>query len=817
MSAAASNSDVLFTIRASRDSLTDDLRSAERQIVDSAQRAAKAATTAASAQKPITLGLDTRATGDAVDREIGKILLKVREDAKKQKLQLDVEARLTGGAPGDLNKEQRDRFAATKDLVKNAAGGASEGSAGAVDTLGKIHHEIGKVAKAFVVVEEAVIAVDVGLTAINLISARVAGSYERQVEAAKAAEETIKSIPLVGDKILSIGKLINKYTIDLVTHESEYVEQIKKATAEQDKHIEAMTKRAQRQKDNIAAAQALVGSTGQEANPNESQAEATARKVADERAKLAEALKGEGLSKGGQLTETGKQVKSDAEKRINNELAAQDQSRQEAALQAVSQQTALELRAVGDVAGAERAEFVETLRQREVAAGKIGRMEQSAQQQTNAMALKNFDEIARRKRQQQDTDLAFEEEQNQRRINRVNEQTGGVPTPVAQPQPTDESGPVRPSEVPRPVIDGSINVPRRVVDEPRPPLTPDGSLTVPRVVRDQPRPVLAPDRALEVTRAVKDQPRPMLADDPAIEVQRSIKDAPRPVIGPQPELVVKRRVEDEPSPALPKQPDLVVKRRIEDQPAPRTAQDFLKAGAAMEKDDPNSDFAAKQASTRKQFNDRIAAEPDVNKATKIAQSRDLALAANTAEEKHRIEEARIASDARIREQDLRSRGDDYDADLQAFEAAADAKIRVAGSQADREIAIREKESGRAAMLAQRQRQSEDIGFEASEMKLRRTGKGAQADVAQIMRDAEKQVKEAGGDEERKQAIIARAEEQVRAVKPEIRQADVVSGSAAMRSNLFGGTPGQDKLTTIQNEALGVLKQIRDRSGAAVAT
>jgi hypothetical protein len=238
----ASN-EVTFDIRAQRAKLAEDLRAGEKDIVDSAKRTAMAATTAANAaakSDPFNLQFDRKTTGDNVSRAMGEILLKVREEARQQKIILDVQTRLSGGATGNLDAEEKARFAETKNTPLFGAAGADS-----VTRAASLYSTIRQTAHVFVAVEASVAAINVGMNTAHLVSAAINHDYEGQVKSAAEVADAIKQIPFVGNQILSIGATINKYTIELVTHEQEYAAATRAAAEEQDKHTTKLQKRNQ--------------------------------------------------------------------------------------------------------------------------------------------------------------------------------------------------------------------------------------------------------------------------------------------------------------------------------------------------------------------------------------------------------------------------------------------------------------------------------------------------------------------------------------------------------------------------------------------
>ena len=181
---------------------------------------------------------------------------------------------------------------------------------------------LSKIGRGLMVIEAASKGVEMAAGVTEMIVSRTNGGYKEQVSAAEKMRGVIADIPIIGTRILAVGEFINKYTIDLVTGEKAYVEQLRLATAEQDKQIQRMADRATRQKDAIKSARDIAQSVGTDVDPNRTPAQIAQAKIADERKRLAEALKGEGMTKNGKLTATGEEIKAEGEKRIRNEEIA---------------------------------------------------------------------------------------------------------------------------------------------------------------------------------------------------------------------------------------------------------------------------------------------------------------------------------------------------------------------------------------------------------------------------------------------------------------------------------------------------------------
>lgn len=634
--------DVTFAIRASRQQLGPDLRSAERDIAESARRATQQANTIAR-QNPFQLSIDSKTTGDNVSREIGRILQQVREEAKQKKLQIDIEARLV--PTQNLDKLETERFKQTANVP--AFGEAAEASKSFLGTTSELFHTIGKVARVFTIIEASIASAELGVAGTKLITAAIAGDYERQVKAAKGAEDAVKAIPFVGDRILSIGATINKYTIDLVTHESEYVEKIKKATIEEEKHTEVLIKRVGHQKDAIAAATSLVEGLGTKTDPGMSAEQAAAKRVADQRKALAEALQKEGLTSRGGLSETGKALQIQGNKQIQFDINTEYEARHTKELQLGSTIRESRLRIADEVNAAEVEALEEQNRQKLEAAQKIGAEATRQQREANDLAMAALEQRQARERDKAIRDLGFNASQAEAR---------GI--------------------------------------------------------------------------------GPMAA------------------------------------------------------------------------------FQASQAAARRPFDESLEFEKDAQKRIAISLSRDRTMAANQIVESRRVHDAVIDIQNDIHEKTLRAAGNTYQADVESFTNAMDQKIRAAATAEERITLIQQKEAGLRDMEAQRAKQREDLASQTHELFLRRHGFGNEADVNEILRSARDQMKAAEGDKATQEEIIANTEERIRGIKPDIREATVTSAASAFRSNIFGGSPNQDKLLAVQQKALDQLTIIANNAGVA---
>jgi hypothetical protein len=205
-----------------------------------------------------------------------------------------------------------------------AAGGAEavyNKMKGTASLTNQISAGMQKMGRVFVQLEVAVDSLNAGASAYKLTQAYISGGYKEQVKYANELRSNLEAFPIFGRPIVELGEKINAWTIGWVTGEQAYVEKLTEATAELEKQTALMAARAKAQKDAIQHAKEVAGSVGVDNDPNQSESERRTAKLAEERQKLAESLRAPGLTKNGQLTDTGREVQAEGLKRIANEEA----------------------------------------------------------------------------------------------------------------------------------------------------------------------------------------------------------------------------------------------------------------------------------------------------------------------------------------------------------------------------------------------------------------------------------------------------------------------------------------------------------------
>lgn len=207
-------------------------------------------------------------------------------------------------APPSAEAEARARFLQTRGSAA-AVADDDESGGGAVNAAARSLRQIGRVAN---IATAAIEGLDVAASGYELITASITGNYEDQVKAAKDAHDVVADIPIIGNKILKLGETINKYTIDQVTHEQEYVEKIKEATAEQERHTAVLTKHAkEKEKFNAEFSGFAEAVAGQGVAATSSEEEKAKAQIDAMRKRLADYLaRPEAKDKAGNLTEAAK-------------------------------------------------------------------------------------------------------------------------------------------------------------------------------------------------------------------------------------------------------------------------------------------------------------------------------------------------------------------------------------------------------------------------------------------------------------------------------------------------------------------------------
>jgi hypothetical protein len=281
---------IIYDVRVDLTKLKQDLAQQEKLVAESAARANRATQAAG---------------GDSVRSRVSDIDAQIQAMRRQVDSRLSPQARFRPTPFGDeFAVESRNRFRAT-------AGGdaAAEGEGvGAFGQVAKIGSSLRTVGRAATGVLAAVEAINVAMKVGELIGATIEGSYNRQKKAADAVRDSINEIPIIGHHIIQLGEMINKLTIDKFTHESEYVEKLKKATEEQEKQIKHMEARAKMQEDfNQKFGSFTKGLVGEARGVGGTEDERTQAAIDEKKKELAKIVNEPGAKdEHGKLTETAK-------------------------------------------------------------------------------------------------------------------------------------------------------------------------------------------------------------------------------------------------------------------------------------------------------------------------------------------------------------------------------------------------------------------------------------------------------------------------------------------------------------------------------
>jgi hypothetical protein len=371
---APNEDELVFQIRAPADELKADLAKGVAEVEKAAREMAAVETKIPLTVDTSRLTAETAAAKKAAQTEI-KVPTTV--DAAKLKSQVAVTRQLAQAeadkqpirVPLNADSEARRRFQQTRG--QGAAPVDDDEGPGAFTAASRGLRQIGRVAT---VATAAIEALDVAGAGYELITANISGNYEDQVKSAKEAHDVIGDIPIIGGKIVKLGETINRYTIEQVTHEQEYVEKIKAATVEQDKHTASLARHAAAKEkfnaelagfaDTTSAAGFSVSATDEE--KAKQQIDALKKRLADYIARP------EAKNKFGQLTEQAKSEVARIQQGIRQIEFAKATKDERDTRASEAEAAALRAEAAGKKELAETLRFEEERKKAEEAAAKRG-------------------------------------------------------------------------------------------------------------------------------------------------------------------------------------------------------------------------------------------------------------------------------------------------------------------------------------------------------------------------------------------------------------------------------------------------------------
>lgn len=174
------------------------------------------------AQKPV-LGPEIRPRFDVdtqlARKEAARIIREMRDEAARHTIQVRAEAIVESARARVFGENQEEKDEEKSELPGDVLGATGERRselsgrgviAGSIRGVEKFTTGLRVAAKAAAAVTVAVEATNVAFALGSVINAHISGTLEDQVAAAKKLESAMKSIPLVGEKIVSIGAAINE-------------------------------------------------------------------------------------------------------------------------------------------------------------------------------------------------------------------------------------------------------------------------------------------------------------------------------------------------------------------------------------------------------------------------------------------------------------------------------------------------------------------------------------------------------------------------------------------------------------------------------
>jgi hypothetical protein len=176
-------------------------------------------------------------------------------------------------------------------------------------------------------------------------------------------------------------------------------------------------------------------------------------------------------------------------------------------------------------------------------------------------------------------------------------------------------------------------------------------------------------------------------------------------------------------------------------------------------------------------------------------------------EAKRVFEETAAIESDIRQSALRAAGNDYQADVEAFEAAAAAKVRAAQTAEEAIAEQRLINQERAERDAAREQMRDDVRFDARQMALGREGKGEQADREAVLRGAKEELEAAKGDPAMQQAIADRTKEELLSIQNRRAPTQVMGATEAFHTDLRGETPLAKELNELNRKQLDALLKL----------
>lgn len=310
-----------------------------------------------------------------LEREVDAAVRRVEGRFKNAQTQFGVRSE---AATFNMANEARQRFAAT-------GGGAAGGSAGGGGFLGST--EI--LSKGLLAATAATKGLEVGMSAVDLIAASISGEYEDQVAAVSAMRNTIAEIPVFGKAIVEFGEAFNKHIIARATGEKAYLEMMERERLVQEQVIKAQERQVELAKKFREASETLVKDSKFDQRTQTQKEDDELNALIKRRDKLMQDPRARGAD--GKMNPGTAADLAQIDAAIGKRGAEIEKDRYERALAHDTELQSHRLRAEGKIAEAERMEYVQTLRQRELAAEKIGAAEVENVRRVNEAAIDAFD------------------------------------------------------------------------------------------------------------------------------------------------------------------------------------------------------------------------------------------------------------------------------------------------------------------------------------------------------------------------------------------------------------------------------------------
>jgi hypothetical protein len=381
-----SGNDITYDVRANLDRFAADLRRHEQMATTSAervrQRIARSSGGGSVGVSTLARQYEVAARSDE-DRMVRQATARAVRQQQSIRRQAQVSRIME---PPDRNGIVGTDFMAGGGGGGGVSGGGGRGTGGGIGRAAAgLTQSIARIAKVAVVAEAAMETASIAWTGLEAAGAALTGDMDKGGDLWQKVADKAKEMPLLGVFVRSAENLLGA-----VTGITADIERIERETAEVEAKTKKMAQKAARQEAAIREAEGFVGGLEGQAAGTRTEERQFAERIAQARAELAKKLEGEGMTKDGKLTDTGREIQERGQRAINEILLAESNRADFERRQESGRARAAELRGRGDVGGAEEVEFDMEIERSERAAAERGAAALEAEKAISAELRRQF-------------------------------------------------------------------------------------------------------------------------------------------------------------------------------------------------------------------------------------------------------------------------------------------------------------------------------------------------------------------------------------------------------------------------------------------